>query len=86
MKIKPGYRTTEHALVWAVVLLGIVALLRSRTALDHLAAVLGPALASAAYSHSRGRAKAVGPFVVAGGPALSLAQQLAQVFRGRIVS
>jgi hypothetical protein len=89
MKIKPGYRTTEHALAWAVVVLGVVAVFRCRGAVEQWVAMVGPAVASAAYSQSRGRAKAAGPFVVASGGgigAASLAEQLGELFRGRIVN
>ena len=86
---KPGYQTTEHALAWAVVALGAVALFRGHDALDRVAAIVSPAVASAAYAHSRGRVKAGGPFV---DPALlrdtlreSMRQQLTELFRGRVV-
>jgi hypothetical protein len=86
---KPGYQTTEHALTWAVVALGAVALFRGHDALDRVAALVSPAIASAAYAHSRGRTKSPGPFV---DPQLlrdtlrdSMRQQLTELFRGRIV-
>jgi hypothetical protein len=82
---KPGYQTTEHVLTWAVVALGAVALFRGHDALDRLSAVFAPAIASAAYAHSRGRAKSPGPFV---DPAIlrdAMRQQLTELFRGRIV-
>ena len=86
---KPGYQTTEHALTWAVVALGAVALFRGHDALDRLSALLAPAVASAAYSHARGRVKAPGPFAV--GADLrqvlrdSMREQLTELFRGRVV-
>jgi hypothetical protein len=98
MNIKPGYQTSEHALAWAVLVLGLVAVIRGSGAMEHLVAVVGPAVASAAYSQSRGRAKAAAPFVLAttgartqGAPAPgaltpgALAQQLGALFRGRVV-
>jgi len=74
--LKPGYKTTEHALTWAVILLGIFALLRSHDSLERVTALAAPAITSAAYSHARGRAKASGPF--------DLRRQLTQLFLGRI--
>ena len=76
MKIKPGYKTTEHALACAIILLGLIVLLRSRDSLDRVTAVAAPAIASAAYSQARGRAKASGPF--------DIRQELTQLFHGRI--
>ena len=86
--MKPGYQTSEHAVTWAVIALAAVALCRGRPGeLDSLAAVLAPALASAAYSASRGRVKAppapfVGPAAV-DGPAVG--RLLGDLFRGRVV-
>ena len=76
MEIKPGYKTTEHALACAVILLGIIVLLRSRDSLERITALAAPAIASAAYSQARGRAKAPDPF--------DLRRELTQLFRGRI--
>ena len=86
--MKPGYQTSEHAVTWAVIGLAAVALCRGRPGeLDSLAAVLAPALASAAYSASRGRVKAPpAPFVAPApldGPGLG--RLLGEAFRGRIV-
>ncbi len=53
--MKPGYLTSEHAVTWAVIGLAAATLCRGRPGeMDSLAAVLAPALASAAYSASAG--------------------------------
>ncbi len=85
--MKPGYQTSEHALTWAVVALAGVALFRGRPGeLDSLAAVLAPALASAAYSVSRGRVKAPpAPFVDGPADAHGVGRLLGEMFRGRVV-
>ena len=77
----PGYKTSEHAITWAIIALGAIALFRGHDSLDRLSALLAPAIASASYSHSRGRAKSTPPFA----EAESLRDQLATLFRGRIV-
>ncbi len=79
---KPGYKTSEHTITWAVILLSGFALFRGGNSLDRLSALLSPAIASAAYSHSRGRAKSFGPF----DPKQLLAQQLTEAFRGRVAT
>jgi hypothetical protein len=80
--MKPGYQTSEHAVTWAVIALAAVALFRGRGELDPLAAVVAPAIASAAYSASRGRVKA--PLE---GPAddADVGRLLGRMFRGRVV-
>ncbi len=80
--MKPGYLTSEHAVTWAVIGLSAAALWRGHGAVDSLAAVVGPAVASAAYSASRGRVKAPGPFA----DGRSLARLLGERFRGRVVT
>lgn len=82
---KPGYLTSEHALTWAVVLLGAIALFRGHDALDRLAALLGPALSSAAYAHTRGRVKSPGPFGSGADLRQAMREQLTELFRGKIV-
>ncbi len=77
---KPGYQTTEHALTWAVVALGCVAMFKDHAAPDRLTSLLAPAIASAAYSLSRGRAKSAVPLARP-----DLGRQLAEAFRGRVV-
>jgi hypothetical protein len=87
--MKPGYLTSEHAVTWAVIVLAAVAMFRGRGELDALAAVLAPAVASAAYSASRGRVKgAVAPPLdpaADADAARSVRQLLGELFRGRIV-
>lgn len=84
---KPGYQTSEHALTWAVVALGAIALFRGNDSLDRLSALIAPAVASAAYASARGKAKSPGPF--APGADLrqalreSMREQLTELFRGR---
>lgn len=80
----PGYKTSEHALTWAVIALGAIALWRGDGAFNQLAALLGPAIASAAYSHSRGKVKSPGPFDQSA-MSTALRQTLGEMFRGRIV-
>ena len=86
--MRPGYQTSEHAVTWAVIVLAAVALFRGRGELDALAAVVAPAVASAAYSASRGRVKGPPPFDPAGGGGCGPAdvrQWIGELFRGRIV-
>jgi hypothetical protein len=78
---KPGYKTSEHAITWAVLVLGAIALFRWHDSIDRFSALIAPAIASASYSHSRGRAKSSHPFV----SAECLRDELATLFRGRIV-
>jgi len=80
--MKPGYQTSEHAVTWAVIALAAVALFRGRGELDSLASVVAPAIASAAYSTSRGRVKA--PLDDPADDA-DVGRLLGRVFRGRIV-
>jgi hypothetical protein len=83
---KPGYQTSEHALTWAVIGLGAVGLIRGQAALDRLASIVAPAIASAAYAHSRGRVKSPGPFGdMRQALRESMREQLTELFRGRIV-
>ena len=83
--MRPGYRTSEHAVTWAVIGLAALALFRDHgSSLAQLAAVLAPAMASAAYSASRGRVKTPPPFDPAS-DAHRLRQTLGELFRGRIV-
>ncbi len=72
---KPGYQTTEHAIAWAVVVLGAIAMWKATDPAERVSGLLSPAVASAAYSLSRGRAKASGP--------LDVTQTLAELFRER---
>jgi hypothetical protein len=72
---KPGYQTTEHAVAWAVVVLGAIAMWKATDPAERVSGLLSPALASAAYSLSRGRAKSSGP--------LDVTQTLAELFRQR---
>ncbi len=84
--MKPGYQTSEHAVTWAVIALAAVALFRGHGELDALAAVVAPAMASAAYSASRGRVKA--PPAPLDGPVddADVGRLLGRMFRGRVVS
>jgi hypothetical protein len=75
---KPGYQTTEHAVAWAVVLLGAIAVWRSTDPAERVTGLLSPAVASAAYSLSRGKAKSSGPL-----DGDRLAATLAELFRDR---
>jgi hypothetical protein len=75
---KPGYQTTEHAVAWAVVILGAIAVWRSTDPAERVTGLLSPAVASAAYSLSRGKAKSSGPL-----DGDRLVATLAEVFRGR---
>ena len=85
MMIKPGYKTSEHAITWAVILLGAAALYRGGNALEQLASLLAPAIASAAYSQSRAKAKTPFPFADRQLIRDSLREQLSEAFRGRVV-
>ena len=84
--MKPGYLTSEHAVTWAVIALAAVALFRGRGELDPLAALVAPAIASAAYSASRGRVKGPAPLdPMADDAARGVGRLLGELFRGRIV-
>jgi hypothetical protein len=77
----PGYKTTEHAITWAVIILGAIALFRGRDSLDRISALVAPAIASASYSQSRGRIKSARPF---GSAETGLREELSRLFTGRI--
>ena len=84
--MRPGYRTSEHAVTWAVIGLAAVALFRGHGSIDALAAVLAPAIASAAYSASRGQVKSPPPLAdTADADAQRLRRTLGAMFRGRLV-
>ena len=82
--MKPGYQTSEHAVTWAVIALAATALFRGGGELTPLAAVLAPALASAAYSASRGRVKAPLDRPAPDDPA-AVGRLLGELFRGRVL-
>ena len=55
--LKPGWKTTEHALIWCVILLAIFLLARGHTADGVGKALSGPSLAAGLYALGRGIAK-----------------------------
>ena len=94
--MRPGYRTSEHAVTWAVIGLAAVALFKGHGSIDALAAVVAPAIASAAYSASRGQVKSPPPLAdtadadtadadTATADAQRLRRTLGAMFRGRLV-